>query len=347
VGGHYSEYQRLGDAAIRVLDDFTPLVERISIDEAFADVAGTEHLFGSPAVIAQTVRTRVREELKLPISVGVARTKHLAKIASQVAKPNGLVVVDPAIELEWLHDLPVGLMWGVGPVTQRKLAAEGITTIGQLAATPGRTLEGLVGVAASEKLGALAFNRDPREIETDRRAHSVGAQSALGRKPFRTQIFRPALYHLADRVGSRLRAKARAGRTITVRVRFADMRAVTRSITLPAPISATPIIAEAAEDLVRAVRDEFYPRERIITLVAISISHLAEDWAGQFELSFGLPGDNRRPGTRRATARWDADRALDKVRGRWGWEAIGYGSVVLELEKTIPDAFRELAEKNL
>jgi DNA polymerase-4 len=258
-----------------------------------------------------------------------------------------LIVVDPAVELEWLHDLPVELMWGVGPVTKAKLNAEGITTIGQLAATPGRTLESLVGVAASEKLGALAFNHDPRDIETDRRAHSVGAQSALGRKPFRTQIFRPALYHLADRVGSRLRAKARAGRNVTVRVRFADMRAVTRSITLPAAISATPIIAEVAEDLVRSVRDEFYPRERIITLVAISIAHLTEDWAGQFELSFGLPGDNRRPGTRRATARWDADRALDKVRTRWGWEAIGYASVVLELQKSVPDAFRELAEKNL
>src|SRR5687768_10781768 len=130
VGGHYSEYSRLGDAEIKILGDYTPLVERISIDEAFADVAGTEHLFGPPAVIAQTVRRRVREELNLPISVGVARTKHLAKIASQVAKPDGLIVVDPAVELEWLHDLPVELMWGVGPVTKAKLNAEGITTIG-------------------------------------------------------------------------------------------------------------------------------------------------------------------------------------------------------------------------
>ena len=125
------------------------------------------------------------------------------------------------------------------------------------------------------------------------------------------------------------------------------MRAVTRSITLPAPISATAIIAEVAEDLVRIVRDEYFPRERTISLLAISVSHLTEDWAGQFELSFGLAGDNRRPGTRRATARWDADTAMDKVRGRFGWEAIGYGSVVLELRKSIPDAFRELAEKNL
>ena len=133
VEGHFDQYKRLGDAAMHILDDYTPEGERISIDEAFADVAGTEQLFGSPAEIAQLVRRRVRDELGLPISVGVARTKHLAKIASQVAKPDGLVVVDPAIEIEFLHDLPVGLMWGVGPVTQQRLAGEGVETIGQLA----------------------------------------------------------------------------------------------------------------------------------------------------------------------------------------------------------------------
>src|SRR5438034_4563761 len=135
VSGHFSEYQRLGDAAIAVIGDFTPLVERISIDEAFADVAGCTHLFGPPAEIAKTIRQRVRLELGLPITVGVARTKHLAKIASQVAKPDGLVVVDPAAELKFLHDLPVDLMWGVGPATRARLAAIGVTTIGELAAT--------------------------------------------------------------------------------------------------------------------------------------------------------------------------------------------------------------------
>ena len=159
--GNFSDYQRLGDAAIAVLGDFTPLVERISIDEAFADVAGCTHLFGTPAEIAATIRQRVRTELGLPISVGVARTKHLAKIASQVAKPDGLVVVDPATELEFLHDLPVELMWGVGPVTRAKLADQGILTIGQLANTPGRSLERLLGHAVGEKLGSLAWNRDP------------------------------------------------------------------------------------------------------------------------------------------------------------------------------------------
>src|SRR3954447_4760104 len=183
VGGHFKDYQRLGDAAIDVLGDFTPLVERISIDEAFADVAGCTHLFGPPAEIAAKIRGRVRAELGLPISVGVARTKHLAKIASQVANPDGLLVVDPDTELEFLHHLPVELMWGVGPVTKERLAAIGVLTIGQLAQTPGGSLSRLLGSAAGAKLAALAWNRDPREIRPQRRARSAGAQSALGSKP--------------------------------------------------------------------------------------------------------------------------------------------------------------------
>src|SRR6516162_8781477 len=177
VSGHFKHYQRLGDAAMEVLNDFTPLVERISIDEAFADVAGCTHLFGSPAEIANSIRRRVRAKLGLPISVGVARTKHLAKIASQVAKPDGLVVVDPDTELEFLHDLSVEVMWGVGPVTGARLAAIGVFTIGQLARLPGYSLERLLGPAAGEKLAALAWNRDPRKLKPHRRAHSAGAQS--------------------------------------------------------------------------------------------------------------------------------------------------------------------------
>ncbi len=346
VGGHFKEYQRLGDAALKVLDDFTPLVERISIDEAFADVAGTEHLFGPPAAIAETVRRRVKAEVGLPISVGVARTKHLAKIASQVAKPDGLVVVDPATELLFLHDLPVELMWGVGPATQARLNAQGVTTIGQLAAMPGQSLERLLGPAASEKLHALAFNRDPREVETGRRAHSAGAQSALGRKPVALGVIRPALIHLADRIASRLRAKSLAGRTVTVRVRWADLSAVTRALTLDAPISATSILAEVAEDLVYGVLGD-HPHERFISLLAISVSHLELQPVLQLELPLGLPGEARRPGTRRGASRWMADRAMDKVRDRFGWEAIGYGSVVLDPARSVPDAFRELAEKDL
>jgi DNA polymerase IV len=346
VNGHFKEYQRLGDAAIQVLGDFTPLVERISIDEAFADVAGSIHLFGPPAEIAKAIRSRVRSELGLAISVGVARTKHLAKIASQVAKPDGLVIVDPETELDFLHDLPVELMWGVGPVTRARLAEIGVLTIGQLAKTPGGSLERLLGRAAGEKLAALAWNRDPREIRTDRRARSAGAQSAIGRKPAQEVVFRPTLRHLADRIGARLRAKARAGRTVTVRVRFSDLRSVTRSASLPAPISATAILAEIAEDLVRAVLAK-HANEKTISLLAISVSHLEKHSRVQLELPLGLEDEERRPGTRKGMARWMADRAVDRIRDRFGWEAVGYGSDALGISRSVPDEFRELAEKDL
>jgi DNA polymerase-4 len=278
--------------------------------------------------------------------VGVARTKHLAKIASQVAKPDGLVVVDPATELGFLHDLPVELMWGVGPVSKARLADAGVRTIGELSAMPGHALQRLLGEAAGEKLAALAWNQDPRAIVSDRRARSAGAQSALGRQPAAGRVIRPALLHLADRIGSRLRAKSLAGRTVTVRVRFADLRAVTRSITLPAPIASTASLAEIAEELVRSALDD-HPQEHFISLLAISVSHLETHRTLQLELPLGLADEARRPGTRTGAARWIADRAMDAVRNRFGWEAIGYGSVVLEARRSIPDAFRELAEKEL
>jgi DNA polymerase IV len=346
VGGHFKEYQRLGDAAIKILGDFTPLVERISIDEAFADVLGCTHLFGPPVEIAKAIRTRVRGELGLPISIGVARTKHLAKIASQVAKPDGLLFVDPLRELDFLHELPVELMWGVGPATKARLAEKGVLTIGELAETSPRSLQRLLGNALGEKLAALAWNRDPRTIRTHVRAHSAGAQSALGRKPATERIFRPTLRHLADRIGSRLRAKSRLGRTVTVRVRFADLRFVTRSLTLPAPISATAILAEIAEELVRGVLLE-HAKERIISLLAISVSNLEEESVVQLDLPLGLLDEKRRPGSKPGAARFIADRALDKIRERFGWEAAGYGSVALGIQRSVPDGFRELAEKEL
>jgi DNA polymerase-4 len=346
VGGHFREYQRLGDAAIKLLGDFTPLVERISIDEAFADVEGCTHLFGTPAEIATAIRTRVRAELGLPISVGVARTKHLAKIASQVAKPDGLVVVDPARELEFLHELAVELMWGVGPVTKAQLAAIGVETIGQLANTRGESLERLLGPAAGEKLAALAWNRDARRIRTHHRARSAGAQSAIGRKPAVERVFRPTLLHLADRIATRLRAKSRPGRTVTVRVRFANMSSVTRSVTLAAPISATVMLAELAEKLVRAILKD-YPQQKTISLLAISVSHLEEHWDLALELPLGLADEARRPGSSMGLARSEADRAVDKIRDRFGWDAIGYGSNALGVSRSVPDDFRKLAEKDL
>lgn len=346
TGGHFEDYQRLGDAAIAILSDYTPLIERISIDEAFADVAGCEHLFGSPETIARTVRKRVREEIGLPISVGVARTKHLAKVASQVAKPDGLVVVDPATELEFLHPLPVSLMWGVGPVTEGKLEDEGILTIGQLAEKRVDWVQRILGNAAGEKLSALSWNRDPRLIVTNQRARSAGAQSALGRKPFTEAIWRPTLNHLADRIASRLRAKSWFGYTITVRVRFRDMSAVTRSMSIESPVAATASLAEIAEDLVRVVRAD-HPDQMTITLLAISVAHLIREPLLQLELPLGLDDEARRSGSRQGRARLVADGAMDKVRTRFGREVIGYGSAMLETARDVPDAFRGLAEKPL
>jgi DNA polymerase-4 len=345
VGGNFSEYQRLGDQVIDILRDFTPLIERISIDEAFADVTGSTHLFGEAATIATTIRQRARLEVGLPVSVGVARTKHLAKIASQVAKPDGLIVVDPSNELDFLHPLPVSLIWGVGPVTKGRLAEKGIRTIGELAATPGRSLEQLLGRAIGMKLGSLAWNQDPRDVETSHRAGSVSAQSALGHRAATDDTIDPALRHLADRVATRLRKKNRAGRTITARIRFADLRAITRSITLPAAVSATSILAEIAKDLVRAALAD-YPAERQISLLAIAVSHLEDQPALQLELPIELGDDEQRPGTEAGAARWVLDRSVDQVRERFGREAVGYASVALREGGSVPDEFRELAQKD-
>ena len=345
VDGHFSEYQRLGDAAIDVLGDFTPAIERISIDEAFADVAGCTHLFGSPAAIAGMVRARVRAELGLPMSIGVARTKHLAKVASQVAKPDGLVVVEPDKELEFLHDLPVGLMWGVGPATEARLAGVGIVTIGQLAESSPESVERLLGHAVGKKLTDLAWNRDPRRLETGRRARSAGAQSALGRQPAIARVFKPTLHHLADRIGARLRASSLAGRTITVRVRFSDLRSVTRALTLSAPIAATRALAEHAEDLVRAVLAD-HPYEKTISLLAISVSHLETQSSLQLELPMPRPDEGRRPGTRKGVMRSRADQAIDAIRTRFGSQAVDYGSALGNVA-SVPDEFRRLAEREV
>ena len=344
VGGHFREYQRLADQVMAVLGDFTPLVERVSIDEAFLDVAGSVHLFGPPPEIAAAIRRRVKDDVGLALSVGVARTKHLAKIASQVAKPDGLVHVAPEREREFLDPLPVGLIWGVGPATRARLAGVGIHTIGQLAATPTRLLAGLVGEAAGGKLGALAHNDDGRRIEPGRVAASMGAQAALGRRRADPALVASTLGYLADRVGGRLRAAGRAGRTVSVRVRFPGMRSVTRSVTLELPICATRTLTEVAVELVgRALGDQ--PDEREVTLLGISVSGLVDQPNLQAELPLGLPGEAHRPGSPLGAARWAVDRAVDAARRRFGREAVGYAGVVFGAGSSVPDEFRELAER--
>ncbi len=350
VGGHFSQYQRLGDQVMAVLGDFTPLVQRVSIDEAFMDVTGSVHLFGPPEVIGQRIRDRVRDELGLPISVGAARTKHLAKIASQVAKPNGLVVVDPALERAFLDPLPVGLVWGIGPVTQQRLNERGIHTIGQLAASPDDALRSLLGKVLGGKVSALAANDDRRRVQPTGRASSVGAQSAFGRQDIAPDLIRQVLGHLADRVAGRLRAKQRAGRTITVRVRFAGMRTVTRSHTGPQPISATLTMTEMAERLVYTALAD-HADEHQISLLAISMSNLVDQPVLQMELPLPTHVDHldqvERPGSRVGAARWAVDHSIDAVRLKFGRSAVGYASVALGKHASVPDDFRELAEREL
>jgi DNA polymerase-4 len=279
----------------------------------------------------------------LPVSVGAARTKHLAKIASQVAKPDGVVVVEPDAEREFLHPLPVELMWGVGPATAVRLAERGIRTIGDLALAPSLALEHLLGRAVGSKLSSLAVNRDPRQIETSRRAASVGAQAALGRRLATPELIRSALGYLADRVGGRLRAAGRAGRTITVRVRFVALESVTRSITLPVAVSATRMLAELTEELVNTALAD-HPDRREITLLAISVSNLIVEPALQLELPLALGDDAHRPGTTAGSARWALDRSMDAVRVRFGRSAVGYATVVFSDLELVPEGFRELVE---
>ncbi len=365
VPGHFREYQRLGDEVMDVLGAFTPLVERVSIDEAFLEVAGARRLFGPPPEIAAAIRRRVRAEVGLPLSIGVARTKHLAKVASQVAKPDGMVVVERDREPEFLAGVPVGLIWGVGPVTNAQLASAGIHTIGELTAAPATLLDHLVGRTIGERLAALAANVDPRRIGPARPASSMGAQAALGRQRATPELLRSTLGYLADRVAGRLRAAGLAARTVTVRARFPGLRSVTRSTTVRAPVCTTLTLTEIATGLAGAALAQ-HRAEREVTLLAISVSNMVVP-ALQLALTFGAPGpaDGHGPpagtdperrggdrwvGTGRGgdrsldAARWGVDRSVDAVRARFGHGAVGYAAVVFSNTVRVPDEFRELAE---
>nr|NLD41497.1 DNA polymerase IV [Actinomycetales bacterium] len=343
VKGSFHRYQEFGDRVISVMEDFTPAIQRISIDEAFLDVSGAVHLFGPPEVIAARLRARVRGELGLPISVGVARTKSLAKIASQVAKPDGLVVVPAEREREFLDPLPVRLMWGVGPVTASRLAERGIRTIGQLAATPRSAVERLLGNAVGEKLSRLAVNEDPRRVSGSARGRSVGAQSALGRRAASREAVREVLGQLAERVATRMRAGGLAGRTLTVRVRLGDMRSLTRSHTFPGPLSTTLTITETAE---RLAWDAIGEPGTEISLLGISLSNLEQQ--PFLQLEFPLFGDNpESPGSASGASRLALDASMDAARSRFGKAAVGYLPAQLRHGHGTPDAFRELAEREL
>jgi DNA polymerase IV len=348
VGGQFGRYQQFGDDVVSVFRDFTPRVERVSIDEAFLDVAGAVRLFGAPTEIAAAIRRRVRDEIGLPLSVGVASTKHLAKVASQVAKPDGLVAVAPGDERDFLDPLPIGLIWGVGPATERRLHEAGIQTIGQLAKAGSPILAGLLGQASGAKLAALSTDADERRVEAPPRSKSMGAQAALGRRIATPELVRETLAYLADRVAGRLRTANLAGRTVTVRVRFLHLRSVTRSLTLRRAISTTLTLTEIAERLAHAAIRE-NEREREVTLLAVSVSNLQPDHSFQAELPLdshnGRQEDGSGPEAILEASRWGLDRSVDAIREKFGRTAVGYATAALSAAERVPEEFRELAER--
>ncbi|HXV95244.1 MAG TPA: DNA polymerase IV [Gaiellaceae bacterium] len=306
-----SAYAEASKAVFRVFEDTTPLVEGLSIDEAFLDTRGMERLAGSPVEIAARLRRDVRERVGLPITVGVARTKFLAKVASGVAKPDGLLVVPPDRELTFLHPLPVERLWGVGPVTAGRLHRLGITTVRQVAEFPESALVTILGRAAGRHLHALAHNRDPRPVQTRRRRRSIGSQRALGRSPRSPEDVDAVLVGLADRVTRRMRAAGRVGRTVVLRLRFDDFSRATRSHTLPRATAETQSILAAVRELLGSVSAEI--ERRGLTLVGIAVTNLDDERTRQLELPFGAPG-------------WNAlDAALDEVRNRYGADAVMRG----------------------
>lgn len=340
VDGHFEHYLDLSERVMEVLGDATPVIEQISIDEAFLEVAGTTHLLGTPSTIAQTIRDRVRDEVGLPLSVGIASTKFLAKIASARAKPDGMVLIPYGMELEFLHPLPVEAMWGVGAVTAAKLHRLGIQTIGELAAAPPGSMGAMLGNAAGRSLHALAWNRDPRRVVSGRRAGSVGSQQALGAGITDPDELAVVVLGLADRIGRRLRKKGRSGRTLTVRVRFPGPRSVTRSHTLHTHTSSTAAIAALGTVLVeKAITGETEP----VTLVGLSMSALTTDDHLQLELDLD-PGDVLRAGSQADLLRRALDERVDAVRERFGRELLQVG--VNRKRGVVDDRFRELAEKD-
>jgi DNA polymerase IV len=309
-----SAYSAASKAVFEVFRQTTPVVEGLSIDEAFLDVGGLRRIAGPPAEIAVRLRREVRERVGLPITVGVARTKFLAKVASRVAKPDGLLVVPPHGELAFLHPLPVELLWGVGTVTATKLRDRRITTVGQVAGIGEAALVAMLGVAAGRHLHALAHNHDPRSVQVGRRRGSIGSQRALGRGRRTPREIEAVVAGLVDRVTRRMRTADRTGRTVVLRLRFDDFTRATRSHTLARATAHTQTILDAARDLLAAATPLI--ERRGLTLVGIAVGNLDNRGVEQLELPF----DRHRDG--------ELDAALDTVRERFGSSAIIRGALL-------------------
>ena len=311
VPARMAAYSEASKALFEVFNDVSGLVEGLSIDEAFLDVGGLRRLSGSPTEIAEHLRSEVRKRVGLPVSVGVARTKFLAKVASAVSKPDGLLVVAPDRELEFLHPLPVQALWGVGAVTARKLHAAGITSVRQVAETAEEELIRLLGRGWGRHIHALAHNRDPRPVHVGRRRRSMGSQRAIGRGSKSAATLDAVLVAIVDRLSARLRAARRVARTVILRMRFDDLSRATRSHTMPEATAQTQRILAHARDLLGAATPTI--ERRGITLIGLTLTNLENDDAVQ--LTFPMDG------------RWDPglDAALDDLRDRFGSSAVTRG----------------------
>jgi DNA polymerase IV len=303
-----SAYSEASKAVFKVFDDTTPVVEGLSIDEAFLDVRGLQRISGSPIEIAARLRRDIREQVGLPITVGVAGTKFLAKVASGVAKPDGLLLVPPGGELGFLHPLPVERLWGVGHVTAKKLRDRGLTTVGEVAQLAETVLVSMLGQASGRQLHALAHNRDARRVRRGRRRRSMGAQRALGRSRRSWSSLDAVLVGLVDRLARRLRAAGRVCRTIVLRLRFDDFSRATRSHTLAEATARTQTILATARGLLAAAMPMI--ERQGITLLGVALSNLGDDGAIQLALPFDQPRESA------------LDAVLDDVRDRYGSAAI-------------------------
>lgn len=315
VDPRFPAYVEASKALFEVFREMSPAVEGMSMEEAFLDVRGLERISGTPRQIAERLRRRARRRVGLAVTVGVATTKVLAKMASSAAKPDGLLTIAPGEEVAFLHPLGVERLWGVGAATAERLHAAGIRTVGQLAGRSELELASLLGPSAARHLHAIANNRDPRRVRPERRRGSFGSQSALGGGARTFRELDAVLVALVDRVTRRMRSSGRAGRTVTLRLRFADFSRASRSRTLPHPTSATASVLSAGRALLAATRATI--ERRGITLLGIAVSNLNEGRHGE-QLELALDG-----GPDPAL-----DTAVDEIRDRFGSDAIRRAATV-------------------
>jgi DNA polymerase-4 len=309
VSPRFEAYTEASRALFDLFRETAPAVEGLSLEEAFLDVSGLERISGSPERIARRLRREARERVGLAVTVGVARTKVLAKMASRAAKPDGLLVVQPDRERQFLDPLPVESLWGVGPATAEKLHSCGIRTVRQIAELPEAAVVAMLGRAAGQHLHAVANNRDRRRVRTGPGRRSFGSQSAFGLRRRPPGELDAILIALVDRVTGRMRKAGRAGRTVVLRMRFGDYTRATRSRTMAHATAASgPVLATA-----RGLLAEAMPlmRRRGVTMIGIAISNLAPRGGG---LQLGLPLDR--------LGNHELDAALDEVRERFGVNAL-------------------------